>query len=151
VAFSPDGTLLVTGGIAKTVQVWQTATLKALRPLKGIKDFPFGVDFSPDGRLIAVTSAGNDAPIRWWEMPSGKALRVPPVAGATSGSVTFSPDGALVASGGTDKTVRIWETASGTEKFTLTGHGESVGAVAFSPTQRLLATAGTDANIRLWH
>lgn len=48
-------------------------------------------------------------------------------------SVTFSPDGSLVASGSHDTTVRVWRVANGELVHELRGHNNFVEAVAFSP------------------
>lgn len=65
-------------------------------------------------------------------------------------SVSFSPDGRLLASGGTDDNkVKVWELMSGRLLHTITGHDKQVNSVAFSPDSRLLASAGSDA-IKVW-
>ncbi len=47
--------------------------------------------------------------------------------------LTYSPDGALVASGGDDATVRVWDSTSGECLHVFRGHTKSVVSVAFSP------------------
>ncbi len=67
-------------------------------------------------------------------------------------SVSFSPDGSLLASEGFDGTLKLWRVSDGTLVNTLTGHSGTVRSVSFSPDGRLLASAGgpSDNTIRLW-
>ncbi|KAK6850547.1 WD40-repeat-containing domain protein [Apiospora arundinis] len=59
-------------------------------------------------------------------------------------SVTFSPNGQLVASASKDGTVKVWNAVTGAEQQTLDGHGDCVNLVAFSPNGRLVASASND-------
>ena len=65
-------------------------------------------------------------------------------------SVSFSPDGTILASGDWDNDVRLWDVASGQLKNTLQGHTGEVRSVSFSPDGTTLASAGLDTTIRLW-
>lgn len=114
------------------------------------------ITFSPDGAVLAVTSGGTvrllDAekgtPIRALETPdqgvydNGKAGIIT--------SVSFSPDGKLVAAGGMDHLVRVWEAATGELRHALRGHKEQIDTVAFSPDGRLLASAALDGSAFVW-
>jgi WD40 repeat protein len=55
-------------------------------------------------------------------------------------SVSFSPDGAWLASGGYDCSVRLWDVETGKQKQTCPGHRR--GHVAFSPDGRILVSCG---------
>ncbi|MCZ8121511.1 MAG: hypothetical protein O9295_26540 [Microcystis sp. LE18-22.4A] len=64
-------------------------------------------------------------------------------------SVTFSPDGQLIASASADRTIRLWS-REGEEIKILNGHKDWVRDVCFSPDGQLIASASADRTIRLW-
>src|SRR5262249_50412415 len=68
-AFSDDGTKLITGTSNGIAQVWEPATGKPLTPPLPHEASVRSPQFSPDAKLL-LTTAGNAAWI--WELPSGK-------------------------------------------------------------------------------
>ena len=65
-------------------------------------------------------------------------------------SVTYAPNGKLVASSGNDATIRIWEPQTGRQLQQLEGHDGAVTSVRFSPDSRTLASVGHDTTAKLW-
>jgi WD40 repeat protein len=66
-------------------------------------------------------------------------------------SVSFSPDGQLLATSGEDGTVRLWNLQGQELEKPFRGHRGLVRSVSFSPDGQLLATAGKDGTVRLWN
>jgi hypothetical protein len=107
VAFSPDGTRIVSGSSDKTVKVWDAATGAEALTLKGHTSGVRSVAFSPDGTRIV--SGSSDKTVRLWDAATGaEALTLKGHTGPVW-SVAFSPDGTRIVSGSYDKTVKVWD------------------------------------------
>jgi hypothetical protein len=68
VAFSPDGTRIVSGGTDGTVRLWALDGKPAAEPFKGHTARVLSVAFSPDGTHIV--SGGEDETVRLWAFPA---------------------------------------------------------------------------------
>ncbi|MDP1563329.1 MAG: protein kinase [Pirellulaceae bacterium] len=149
VAFTPDGTRVVSTDESGTIRIWDAAIGQELGKLKSHDGRIDGLAVSPDGSLIA--SAGSDATVRLWDAKSGDIIHtISGHLGAING-LAFSPSGDGIASASVDQTVKVWDPKSGAEIFTLTGHTASVVGVAFSPDGKQLAsTSSGDRTLRIW-
>ncbi|MCA1605969.1 MAG: hypothetical protein LC775_10965, partial [Acidobacteria bacterium] len=163
VAFSPDSSLMATGGADSAdtaIRVWSLADRLHPRlvsgPLDGHTGPVYGLTFSPDGRILV--SSGADQTIRVWDLSDPTAPR--PHGGPVSDSpdtvfaVAFSPDGRILAAGGADDTVRLYDITTPHQLRPLgeplTGPAGNVQTVAFNLTGGVLAAGSADGTLRLW-
>ena len=117
-AFSPDGTRLVSASWDGTARLWDIASGTEMIDFIGHMDRVTDVAFSADGTRVATASW--DGTVRLWDAGTGFEL-ASFAHGAEANSVALSPDGTRIAagginaSGGGDGQVHVWDTASGAE------------------------------------
>ncbi|MBL8795009.1 MAG: PQQ-binding-like beta-propeller repeat protein [Planctomycetia bacterium] len=145
-AFSPDGSLVATGG--KELRLWETATGNAVRSL-GDRRKVVSVAFAADGKTLY--SGGGDQEIHLWDVASGKKLRDDGAGHRDKvQSVAFTPDGKLTATAGADRSICLWDAATGKQLRTLTGHTSGVTALYFAPDGKWLASSDFSGAVRVW-
>jgi len=114
VHFSPDGTRLVTGSYDKTVKFWNPETGEELCQLK-VDSAVMSVAYSPDGtKLTADLGFPSNSVVVFDTQTSEQICSLSGHSNEVT-SVSFSPDGAELASGSYDRTVRILQVATGKE------------------------------------
>jgi WD40 repeat protein len=135
--FSPDGKLLLMGGLEALV-VWDVATREERRRLDD--RIAKQLVFSPDGRTLACAGPFE---IRLWNIATGQRLHPRPGHDGHVSAVAVSPDGQTVASiAGTDSTVRLWKAATGEPLAWTPQHDSWIRSVAFASEGRLLISGG---------
>jgi len=71
-SFSPDGQILISGGLDNQVKWWNVQTGQGLRT-QSHNGWVWWVDCSPDGQAVASCSA--DQTIRLWDLYTGKLIK----------------------------------------------------------------------------
>ncbi|MCE9565447.1 MAG: WD40 repeat domain-containing protein [Planctomycetes bacterium] len=149
VAFASDGKVALSGGLDKTIKLWDVPTGRLLRTFTLRNVIISSVAFSPDG--WRVLSAGSDSIVRGWDTFTGQELfRLVGHTDAVS-SVAVSPDGDRAASAGHDGTVRMWDVRLKKELRRFQGHAGNVLSVAFTPDGQSLMSGGEDGTVRMWN
>jgi WD40 repeat protein len=151
-ALSPDGRQVVTaatsinGGTAE-LKCWDAADGRLLWSSNNF--YSLASAFSPNGSLLAI---GRYSQIDLLNPTNGTFLRTLTSSARDVGTIAFSPDGAVLASGGGffSPELSLWQVTDGSLLRNFVGHTSNVTAVAFSPDGATLASASVDKTVRLW-
>ena len=104
-AFSLDGTFLVSGSDDRTVNLWDIQTGGVIKTFHGHTDLVWSVSISPDCTMIA--SGSGDLTIRLWDVQAGECCCVIDGHNDVVRSVNFSPTNPkLLISASEDNTIQ---------------------------------------------
>ena len=156
VAFSSDGTRIVSGGGDGIIRLWDASTGKQIgEPFTGHSEDVNSVAFSPDG--VMIVSGGDDRTIRLWDASTGQQIAIF-LTSYRVFSVSFSPDGTRVVGGeGAPDigAISLWDANTGEQiSERLNGRVWTVRSVAFSPDGSQIVSeeegVGIDGMVYLW-
>jgi WD40 repeat protein/serine/threonine protein kinase len=155
-AFSPDGRTLYSAGADHTLRVWDGAPLEdstdsALRTFTGHTARVAAVAF--DHQDHQLVSGGLDRTIRLWDVNTGKQLHSMPVQPGLIQSLSFSPEGHLLASasygeahdGEATGLLKVWECRNWQELHRFGLEPEGFLAAEFTHDGQRLVAAGIDS------
>ena len=172
--FSPDGKIIAsgigsgnntvilrdvsTGSILRTLST-ETGKISpiALRSNLNNPSSISCIGFSADSKLMAVAS--SDRTMTLWNPNTGKKLKTFTGLLDWTGSISFSPDGKLIATAGMDadnriSAVKLWDISTGKELKTLIYERPrplGIGRVLrFSPDSKTIAAINSDRTAILW-
>jgi WD40 repeat protein len=145
-AWSPDGSLLATGGADAAIQVRAFETGEIQRTIREHRNAVSALAFSHDGLRLA--SGSLDGTVVISSVARGMLVRrfvyTEPVR-----QVAFSPDDALVAAASPEDNVRLWEVETGDIHSELRVEKSHADAFAWSPWNTI-ATGSFDGTVRIW-
>jgi WD40 repeat protein/murein DD-endopeptidase MepM/ murein hydrolase activator NlpD len=169
-AFSPDGQLLASAWQEVdhtanntlafkgngSIRLWNVTNGELAQTLRPPGDQRPGdqyasVAFSPDGRLLAVsTFVIGPSTVQLWDVHNGTLLHTFSEKDALR-RLAFSPDGHFLAAACDDGSVYVWNPETG-DPIAQLKHPGIVVSVAFSPTKPdILAAGDYQQSVRVWN
>jgi WD40 repeat protein len=132
--------MLASGGRDKTVKIWDAASGRLIRTLRGHQGTVLSVAFCPVGQLLV---SGGEESVKVWDTKAWREIRTLP----RGWHVAFSPDGRRLATVAMD--LKIWDTATLVAETGPVAPSSIVDTLfwrlTFSPDSRSLVTAERDA------
>jgi WD40 repeat protein len=156
-AFSPDESLLATCGEDGSVRVWSCASGEPLRQWSDESGEVYSVIFSHDGSTVATINHAKK--IKLWSTTTWVCMQTldgdlgltSPNAVTYEGSLAYSPNGKILASGTDDQLIRLWDPATGNATRTIFGYSNPAYATAISSDGGQFAVGTEDHSIHLWN
>ncbi|KAI9925132.1 WD domain protein [Aspergillus wentii] len=92
-----------------------------------------------------------DGAVKVWDTLTGKLIHTFEGHLAGVSTISWSPEGATIASGSDDKTIRLWNVLTGkAHPIPFVGHHNYVYQIAFSPKGNMLVSGSYDEAVFLW-
>lgn len=145
-AFSPDGKILATESLSKSIKIVDIASEKIIKSFTPLEYSQLAMAFHPDGRLLICV--GDETGSYLHNVLSSQTLENMNLAfGVTI--MAFSGDGRLLATGDESR-IQVWDFKERKILATFKGHRGSITCLKFSPDESILASGGQDTTILLW-
>jgi WD40 repeat protein len=143
-SFSSDGQMIAFTSEDKPVKLWNLNGEKVETLGKAVSN----ISFSPNRPILAF--GGQDGTLKLWNFNNKDPKNLGKHEGRVT-SVSFSPDGQMIASASTgeDNTVKLWK-IDGKYPKTLRGHDALVTSISFSPDGQIIASGSDDKTVKLW-
>jgi WD40 repeat protein/uncharacterized caspase-like protein len=145
ISLTADGRVLLGANVDKQLKLWDLTTKSAKRDLAPTTAEFAPVQFSHDGRQLALVEGYN---VRRWDTSTGQELPVLKIPNGgllgnqTAAFVGFSDDGKRLASGGFDTPTILWDLETGKQLLKMNGRINMAYKVNFSADGTELSSGG---------
>jgi len=151
VAFSPDGAILATR-IHGDIMLWDTQTWRKVGGFGSAGGAAcygcvYSMEFQPGTRFLAVPYGYS---MKLWDTDVVAEVRELSGHAAIIGSISFHPDGKLLATVSLDRDMKLWDVASGQE-IEMTPYSLPVAALTFSQDSKALFFCGETRRVEKYN
>ncbi len=143
IAVAPDGDRVAASAVDQRALLWQPDDGTAIAQLSHLDAVSFDLEFSPDGRWLALADATGRISIHDREGLEVRTLRGH---ASTVTDVEFAADG-LLASTSYDRSVRLWRLAGGDYRA-IPGHRNRVAAAQW--VDQRIVSVGHDGRLQVY-
>ncbi|AMV33191.1 Regulatory protein BlaR1 [Pirellula sp. SH-Sr6A] len=156
-AFSPDGTTLVSGGKQGAIQVWDVSQGK-LRQRAAIVPDPElcdirGLRFSSDGSTFASIESPGGVNLWRLETQDGALKKLRTIGNSIDGvaCVHYSNDGTMLATGDDQGRIKLWPLDNANASPIACAHHDSrIHSLEFRSTNDEILSCGEDGQVIVW-
>jgi len=171
IIFSPDGSMIIAGGLSGAVNVWSTKDWRLIKTFKAHKGYVVSMAISPDGKWMATVSNSSgsigwrynpatkiktetkyDDPIKIWDTTSWEQMKVLPIRDKPTSSIAFLPDGKHLVSANADR-ILFWDVQTEKQVGVIKGEFKGGGALNFALSQdgKYLVVGGMGSlEVQVW-
>ncbi|MHC4119674.1 MAG: TIR domain-containing protein [Planctomycetota bacterium] len=148
VAVTPNGTMVVSGSIDMSVELWDMESGKRRATLKGHTNGIPGVAATPDGKNVISTCW--DGTLKVWSLETTRCIATLHGTQANNWGVAISGDGRTVVSGTSGRALGVWDLKTKQLSCKLQGHTQHVRGVAISHDGRIAVSGSLDKTLKVW-
>ncbi|MDA8128859.1 MAG: hypothetical protein M0Z73_09215 [Betaproteobacteria bacterium] len=170
IIFSPDGSMVIVGGLSGAVNVWSTRDWQIIKTFKAHKSSIRSMAISPNGKWLATGSESGgvrghydpttgtttetklDDPIKIWDTTTWEQVKALPVRDQPTSSLAFLPDGKHLVSANADRIV-FWDVQTEKQVGIIKGNFKGGSALNFALSQdgKYLVVGGMGSlEVQLW-
>ena len=148
---SADGSQLFSGGVDKTVRLWNLADGSQLGALAGVTGTVTALGLSEDGTRLVASS--DDKHVRGWTIsgvPNNLAADLDLEHPEAVLEVSLAADKSRLVSVAADGMVRAWDLSSGLILENFQGHEGAATTVSLGADNKTVVSGGADKTVRFW-
>lgn len=147
VAFSRNGTQLLSGSWHGSLRLWDVETGRTLQSIPGHSEEATQIVFVGDETIFA--SASSDTTIKFWDAKSGSLIQRLDDHNDRISGLAYAKYSRELASASEDGVIRIWDIESASARV-LSEHRDCVWSLAITDDGRQLVSGSGDGTIRIW-
>lgn len=148
IAWSPDGSRIVTSGQDGQVLIWDAINGQFRRSLGKPEGVITAAVWSPTGDRVAA--ALKESGVVIWAVESGVEMTRIPVSASYVWDIAWAPDDERLATADESGAIQVWNVATSKNLFTLRGHEGRAVSVAWSEDGRHLLSGAKDSTAYIW-
>ena len=147
VAFTSDGSHIVSGSDDQTIKIWDFGSGKLLRSIDG-HDNINSITVTPDNSQIV--SGSDNKLVKVWDLENGQLSYSLEGHRDSVNAVAVTSDGKKVVSGSDDNLVKIWYLNSGEVRDLFEEYSGNVNTVAITPDGKKVVSGYENGSVKLW-
>jgi WD40 repeat protein len=146
--FSPDGKLVISGGMDDTIKLWNVESKKLEKIFTGHTSAISSVHFLQSGENIL--SGSYDGTAKLWSIKDENLIKTFKGHSGCVYDIALTNDSLHFITAGEDKKLILWDLNSGNILNTFIGHERIVCNVSISNDDNLILSNSGDNSLRLW-